>query len=64
MKDRLKELRKEKGLMQADVAKAIGVSISAYSNYEQGIREPSIDILKKLSRFFNVTVGYIVGEEE
>ena len=38
MKDRLKLLRKQKAVSQKTVAEAIGVTLSAYSNYEQGIR--------------------------
>ena len=59
----LKELRKEKGVKQADAAKAIGVSVSAYSNYEQGIREPSLAVLKAISKYFQVTVDYLLGLE-
>jgi len=61
MKDKLKELRKEKEVSQAEVANAIGVSVSAYSNYEQGLREPSYDILKRLCKFFDVSADYLLG---
>ena len=63
MKDILKELRKEKGLSQKDVADAIGVTRGAYANYEQGTREPSLDILIKICRFFNTTPNYLLGFE-
>ena len=63
MKERLKEIRKEKYLTQADVAKAIGISVSAYSNYEQGIREPSLEILIALCKFFKVSADYLLGLE-
>lgn len=49
---------------QADVAKAIGITVSAYSNYEQGIREPSIELLKALCRYFNVSSDYLIGLED
>ena len=64
MKERLKELRKEKGVTQAQVAKAIGITMSAYSNYEQGIREPSIELLKALCRYFMVSSDYLIGLED
>ena len=60
-KERLKELRLDKGLRLKDVADAINLSIRAISNYEQGIREPSLSILKDLCKFFNVSSDYLIG---
>lgn len=60
-KERLKELRLDKGLRLKDVADAINLSIRAISNYEQGIREPSLSILKDLCKFFNVSADYLIG---
>ena len=60
-KERLKELRLDKGLRLKDVADAVNLSIRAISNYEQGIREPSLSILKDLCRFFNVSADYLIG---
>lgn len=59
----LKELRKEKGVSQKEVAQAIGVTPSAYGNYEQGTREPSLDVLIKICKFFNTTPNYLLGFE-
>ena len=64
MKDRLKLLRKEKGVSQKEVANAIGVTLSAYSNYEQGIREPSNQILINLCKYYNVSADYLLGLKE
>lgn len=64
IKERLKELRKEKGVLQRDVAKEIGVPESTYSNYEQGVSEPSIEIIKALCRYFKVSAGYLIGLED
>ena len=64
MKDKLKQLRKEKGVSQKDVAKAIGVTISAYSNYEQGLREPSNQILINICKYYDVTADYLLGLED
>lgn len=60
---RLKEIRKKKGLTQRQVADYIGCAPSVYSRYETGDREPSIDILIQLSRYLNVTIDYMVGNE-
>ena len=62
--ENLKQLRKEKGISQKDVAKAIGVTISAYSNYEQGLREPSNQILVSLCKYYDVTADYLLGLED
>ena len=60
---RLKELRKEANATQADIAKILGVTVSAYGNYELGQREPTIDFLCKLADYFNVSVDYLIGHE-
>ena len=59
----LKEIRIKKGLTQRQVADYIGCAPSVYSRYETGDREPSIDILMQLSRYLNVTIDYMVGNE-
>jgi len=64
MGKRLKQLRELKRVGQKDVAQAIGVTIAAYSNYEQGLREPSNQILIKLCAYFEVTAGYLLGIED
>ena len=64
IKERLKKIRKENGVSQKEVADYLGVSVSAYSNYEQGIREPSLDMLLKLSDFFDTTCDYLLGKEK
>ena len=61
--ERLKELRKEKKLTQTQVGNYLGITVSAYGNYELGQREPSIDMLLKLADYFGVTVDYLLGRE-
>lgn len=58
---RLKELRIEKGLRLKDVADAMGLTLRAICNYEAGIREPSLEMLVKLCKFFDVTSDYLLG---
>lgn len=60
--DRLKELRKSSKLTQADVAKFLNISESAYGYYEQGRNEISISNIQKLSERYGVSVAYILGE--
>lgn len=63
MKERLIQLRKEKGVTLKEVANNIGVTVSAYSNYEQGIRMPSVDIICRICKYFDVTSDYLLGLE-
>ena len=58
---RLKDLRKKNNVMQKEVAKVIGVSVQAYSNYELGKRFPDIDAIPKLADYFDVTTDYLLG---
>ena len=60
---RLKKLRVKKGLSQQQLAKALGVSTSAIGMYELGQRKPDHDLLIKMSRFFDVSVDYLIGNE-
>lgn len=57
---RLKELRKQKHLTQAEVAKVLNVAVSTYSGYELETSEPSIAILKALSSLYNVPIDYLI----
>lgn len=61
---RLKQLRIEKGLSQAELAKEIGINHRTISQYETGINEPDIQTIKKLCDFFGVTADYLLGFEE
>lgn len=63
-KDRLKELREEQGLSQVQLAKATGISRTALSYYEAGLRVPSIDAAAVLADFFKVSVDYLIGRED
>lgn len=58
---RLKELRLERNLRLKDVAEAVGVTLNAISMYESNTREPNIDIIKKLCKFYNVSADYLLG---
>ncbi len=60
----IKDIRTRKGLTQAEVASALGVSSVVYSRYETGSRQPSIDILIQLADVFGVTVDYLLGRQD
>lgn len=59
--DILQELRKDRGWVQADLAKMINVSKSAIGSYESGLSEPSFCNLVKLAEIFNVNIDYLLG---
>ena len=57
--EKLKMLRLKKGLKQEELAKEIGVGVSAISMYEQGNRIPRDEIKIRLAKFFEESVEYI-----
>lgn len=60
MGERIAQLRQSKGLSQAKLAKALGLSTSAIAMYEQGRREPSVSILVALADTLGVTLDYLI----
>lgn len=60
--NRLKFLREEKGLFQSDIAKFLGVSISAVGFYENEKRDMSPDTIVKLANYFGVSTDYLLGK--
>ena len=51
----IKELRLERKLSQNELAKVLNVSLKTISHWESGYTEPSIDMIKKMKEYFNVT---------
>ena len=63
--EKVREQRGKTGLLQADVAEAIGVTKRTLANYEGGISYPQDrSIYIKLAKFFNVDVNYFLTEDE
>ena len=58
--NRLREIREDKNLKQSEISKILNVSQVAYSYYEIGKRQIPIDLLKKLSKFYNVSIDYLL----
>lgn len=59
--ERLRDLREDKDLTQQELADILGCSQTTYSRYETGDLNVPIDILKKLAKFYKVSIDYIVG---
>ena len=62
MYQRIRDLREDKDLNQTSVAKILGMSQTGYSKYETGENDVPTQILIKLSRFYNVSIDYLLGE--
>ena len=62
--ERLKELRKEKELTLKQVSFSLNIPLTTYANYEQGVREPSLQMLNALCDFFEVTSDYLIGRTD
>ena len=63
IKDKLKQLRKDRGLKQEDVAFKLNMSTSAYGYYEQGKTTPPLYNLKKLANLYNISISELTGEK-
>lgn len=61
--EKLRSLRKAKGLTQLQVAERIGVSKAMISAYETAAKAPSLDVLIQLSQLYGVTIDYLVSIE-
>ena len=60
----LKKLRLERKLSQQKLAEKFGITQQAIFNYENGITEPDIYMLKRFAEFFHTSVDYIIGYAE
>lgn len=59
--DKLKNLRKERGFSQQELADRIGVHKNAVCNYELGKRVPTADVIEAIAVLFNVSADYLLG---
>ncbi|MCR5457573.1 MAG: helix-turn-helix domain-containing protein [Clostridiales bacterium] len=62
--EKLQELRKSRSLTQEELAEALFVSRTAVSKWESGRGYPSIDSLREISRFFDVTIDELICADE
>ena len=56
MKNRIEQIRKERGIRQDDFAKLMGVSRQTISSLETGRYNPSINLAYKIAKFFDMTI--------
>ena len=63
MGNRIRELRKAKGLTMKQLGEELGLAESTISHYETGRRQLDNETLLRLGEFFDVSVGYLLGVE-
>lgn len=61
---RLKELRKENGLLQRELGEKINLPQNRICQWEKGIVEPNIEQLTQTAKIFNVSVDYLLGNAD
>ena len=61
--DRLKKLRKDRGITQAEFANKFQISNGTIGNWEAGSREPDMQTLQKIADYFDVSTDYLLGRE-
>lgn len=64
MQNRLKELRKNRRLTQEELGEIISVTQQNISKYENDVYEIPVDVLIKISHYFNVSIEYLLGLTE
>ena len=61
---RIRDLREDKDMNQTEIAKMLGMSQTGYSKYETGENDIPTLILIKLSRIYDVSIDYLLGETD
>ena len=62
--DRIRDLREDMDLNQTQVAKMLGMSQTGYSKYETGENDIPTAVLIKLSKFYNTSIDYLLGQTD
>ena len=60
----LRSIRKRKNLNQLKMALDLNISREALSHYENGKRNPDVQMLRRLSDYFNVSIDFLVNGKE
>lgn len=62
--ERILYLKKDRKVLQKDIASAIGLSLRAYQYYEKSQMEPTMSVLISLADYFDVSLDYLVGRSD
>lgn len=63
MNNRIRELRKQRKMTMKQLGDIVDLAESTISQYETGKRQPDNETLLRISEYFGVTVGYLLGAE-
>ena len=61
--EKIKSLRERANMTRSNLAEAIGIKYSTLSNYENSVRQPDFETLKRISNFFLVSTDYLLKED-
>ncbi len=64
MYQRIRDLREDNDMTQTQIAKMLNMSQTGYSKYETGENDIPTIVLIKLSRYYNTSVDYLLGETD
>lgn len=62
--ERIKSLRESKGYNMRQMAAALNLPYTTYVNYEKGAREPNSEQLILISKYFGVSIDYLLGRTD
>ena len=62
--EKLRSVRKAKGMSQSQIALMLQISRQAYNNYERGIRQPDYDTLVKIADILQISLDYLLGKSD
>ena len=61
---RLRDMREDNDLKQADIAEYLGIAQTLYSRYERGFQTIPVEHLLKLADYYNVSTDYLLGRTD
>ncbi|MDR3348845.1 MAG: helix-turn-helix domain-containing protein [Acidaminococcales bacterium] len=61
LSERLLQLKKERGLLQKNIANGLGLALRTYQYYESGERKPDSGAIVAMCRYFGVSADYLLG---
>lgn len=64
MYKRIRDLREDADLNQTQIARFLGMSQTGYSKYETGENDIPTEVLIKLSKFYNTSIDYLLGQTD
>lgn len=62
--ERLKELRKNMGYTQKEIAQELNIAQSSYADWERNKKKPTLEKLTLIADFFNVSTDYLLGQTD